>query len=415
MKAVTHWCRSHPKTVLGALVAVCACAAGLVYWPHVQLVRAERALRKGDLIEARVLLARCLDSWPQDAKVLCLAARLERVEGRHDDAEDLLARCVKYNGAGGLSALEAALLRAQRGDLTDEALLLKAAVPGNPESPWIFEALARAHLTALRFNPALKRMQQWLEVQPECVRALELEARLYEHTRRSEKAIENYERVLEIQPGRWQSRVLLADLLLQNVDLDKAAQHLAILEREHADEADVRRVLGQRELLRGELERARTWFEQALAARPDSYEILLQRGRLELQANRPDEAEKFLLRALQVKPTSVAAHAALASCCNLKGKKAESDRHLQQVLAIQKHTDRINEILIEKLPVRPRDPDLHAEVGKRFLALGEERRGVEWLRRALLIDPNHQAALSDLAEYQRRHPPDETAAPAHGR
>jgi tetratricopeptide (TPR) repeat protein len=410
MKTMKCWCRAHPKTILGLLLAVGACAGGaeLVYWRHAQLGRAKQALWKGDLAEARTLLTRCLDSSPQDAQVLCLAARLERVEGRYEDAGDLLARCVRHNGPGSLSALEAALLRAQRGDLTDEALLLKTATATNSESPWIFEALARAHLTALRFGPALRRLQQWLEVQPEGVRALELQARIYEHVDRGPEAMEIYKRVLKIQPERWGSRVRLADMLLQGTDVEKAAQHLAILERAHADEADVLRLLGQRDLLRGEVERARNWLERALAANPDSYEVLLQRGRLEMQMDRPGEAEKYLERAIQLKPDSVDAHAALVSCLR-KGKKAHSDRQLQKAFTVQRHVQRINEILIDKLPKQPKDAALHAEVGKRFLAIGEERRGVEWLRRALEIDPNYQAALADLAEYQRRHPPDKTA------
>jgi tetratricopeptide (TPR) repeat protein len=412
MPTIRCWCRAHPRILLGLLVVACAGAVGigLICWRQSQLRWAERALRTGDLVEARLRLSRCLDYWPRDAQVLCLAARLERVEGRYDEAEALLARCVRQDGPSSFSGLEAALLQAQRGDLTDEALLLKAAGAGNPESPWILEAIARAHLSALRFRPALLRLQQWLEIQPDCLRALELQARIFEHTRRGPEAMTAYQRVLELDPERWRIRVVLAGMLLQNADLDKAASHLDILERDHADQPEVCRVLGLRHFVGGNLKEARTWLQRALAADPKDYEALLQCGKLELQMDRPGEAVKHLSQAAQLRPHAVDVHLGLASCYSLlEGKKADAALHRKKAAAIQKHVDRINEILIEKMPTRPKDPALLAEAGSRFLAIGEERRGVDWLRRALEIDPNYQPAHAALADYERRRQRDKAA------
>ena len=118
--------------------------------------------------------------------------------------------------------------------------------------------------------------------------------------------------------------------------------------------------------------------------------------------DRPADAEKYLERAVRLKPDSVDAHAALVSCLR-KGKKADSERQLQKAFTVQRHVQRINEILIEKLPKQPKDAALHAEVGKRFLAIGEERRGVEWLRRALEITVRHYGPDHPAARTVRRN------------
>jgi tetratricopeptide (TPR) repeat protein len=352
-------------------------------------------------VETRTRLDRCLTYWPRDAAVLCLAARLERVEGRYAKAAKLLGDCVQHNGPTKFSALEAALLQAQHGDFTDERSLLDVADSKNPESPWILEALARAHLSALRFRPALRFLDRWLKIQPGCARALEIKGRILENTGHVPDAAIIYEQVLETDPAAWPIRVRLAGIMLHHHDLDKAAVHLKILERDHEDQAEVCAVLGQRDVLLGEPERARSWLERALASEPEHFAALLQLGKLELQMDRPQEAVKHLSRAARLRPAASDVHLGLSSCYSLMANKTQAEFHRQKFNSIQKHANRINEILIEKIPARPTDPVLLTEAGRHLLAIGEDRFGLDCLRRALQFDPSYQPAQEALADYER--------------
>ena len=84
--------------------------------------------------------------------------------------------------------------------------------------------------------------------------------------------------------------------------------------------------------------------------------------------------------------------------------RAHSRRHKYE--ALRKNTDQINNLLLEKIPKAPKDPALLTEVGTLFLAVGEEQRGIDWLKRALTVYPNYRAAHAALADYyeKERHP-----------
>jgi tetratricopeptide (TPR) repeat protein len=198
-----RWPYRHGRACLLAalLVGAAGAAGGAWYWRAGQLPAAERALRDGDFAAARVYLDRCLSWSPGDPEALCLAARLERVEGRYEAAAAHLEACQERHGVTPQVALEYSLLRAQRGDLTEEWTLLLLATPDNPQTPWILEALTRAHLNALHYAVALRLADLWVRMQPDCVRALEMRGRAKEHLRIWTKALANYARVLELDPG----------------------------------------------------------------------------------------------------------------------------------------------------------------------------------------------------------------------
>jgi tetratricopeptide (TPR) repeat protein len=355
-------------------------------------------------------LNRCLTYWPLDAEVLSLAARLERLEGRFEAAEALLEKCVRHNGPTSFSSLEATLLQVQRGDLEEEGLLLGLVDSGNRQSPWILEALARAHLAALRFRPALNRLEKWLKIQPDCPRALELQGRILEHTGWADKAVQIYERLLQQHPGHWQVRLRLVAMLLASAALEQASLHLEMLERDQGDNADVQVALGQRDNLLNHPEQARQRFQLALAIDPDHVGALLQLGKLDMQRDRLVEAERRLTRALQLRSFDLDIHFNLVRCYGLAGKKAQAEIHRLKYEALRKNTNRLNDLLLEKVPAAPKDPALLTEAGRLFLAVGEERRGIDWFKRALTFDPNYRPAHAALADYYKQARQPEKAA-----
>ena len=403
-----QWLRAHSRLCLASLVCAIAVGVwlGVVFWRLSQFRAAERAVEDGHFIQARNHLNRCLTYWPHDANVISLAARLERLEGHYEAAEALLTTCLTHNGPTSLSALEAMLLKVQRGDLADEGLLLKLVDSGNPHSPWILEALARAHLAALRFRPALDRLEHWLKIQPDCLRALDLQGRILEHTGWPDKAMEIYERMLQRDPRRWQIRLRLVAILLSSVAIPEASVHLGILERDQPDSADVQVALGQRDNLLGQSDQARLRFRRALAIDSKHVGALLQLGKLDVEMDQLAEAENRLTRAAELRPFDLDVHFNLFRCYRRGGKKAQADFHRHKYEVLRKNTDQINNLLLEKIPKAPKDPDLLTKVGTLFLAVGEEQRGIDWFKRALTFDPNYRPAHAALAEYyeQARQP-----------
>jgi len=399
---LTHGARSHPWLCLGLVLGLAALLAwvGVGCWRSHQYRAAEEALCEGRLEEARDRLERCRAYWPHDPDVLSAAARLERVEGQFDQAEALLGQCMAYAPHHRRAGLEAALLRVQRGDLADEPVLLALVDAQDPESPWILEALARAHLAGLRYRPTLVRVVKWLRLQPDCVRALELRARLFLSSQNAVEAQKLYERVLELQPGRWQTRRRFATVLLDGYNLQEAIPHLELLEQEHAADADVALLLARREMLQGHADTARAWAERAVAANPLHVKAMLLLGRVDLQLDRAHDAEKWLLRAAKVRPYDMEVNQALFTCYGRQpGAKAKADFYCKKHELIEKYTYELDDLLLRKIAEQPTDPKLLTEVGRRFLAIGEERLGIDWLTRALKYDPKYDRAHAALADY----------------
>jgi predicted Zn-dependent protease len=393
--------------VVSGLVPV----AAILQWRAGQLPAAERALQEGRFKEAREHLNRCLMWSPADPEVLCLAARLDRVEGNYNAAAAFLEQCDTGRGTATHFALESALLRAQRGDLSEEPRLLQLARSRSSQAPWILEALARAHLAAHHYSSALYYLDEWLKLQPDCVRGLEFRGRTLEHRATLSQAIPTYERVLRLDPSRWWVRARLVGIYLRGERLDQAAPHLDILERNHLEQPDACALLAQRDILQNRLAKARERLTAALRTDPKHGWAMLQLGKLELQLDRAAAAEELLTRAHQEYPYDTQIHHALAECYErLPGRKDRADFHRQRFEVISKHSRLIDEICSEKLPGKPNDAALLTELGVHFLRVGQDRLGEQSFLKALRSDPGYKPAHLSLAEFYQSTGKSEKAA-----
>jgi Tfp pilus assembly protein PilF len=386
------------------LVASAACAAGagigVWHWRVEQLPAAERALAEGNFGKARFHLDRCLSWSPNDPDVLALTARLERVDGHIDAAAVLLERCQSRHGISSLAALESSLLRVQSGDLSEETPLIQRLTTADAETPWILEALARGHLQASHWPTAMLYLDGWLKLQPDCVRAHELHGRTLERLTSMTKAMKSYERALELDPSRLQARLRLAGLLLDGQRLVDATPHLEILERDHFDHPDACVLVGRYHVFRSKSDRARQCFEAALRSDPNHVPAMIHLGKLYLQLDRPDEAERLLARAHQAFPFDKYVHFTLAECyVRLGDTSGKAEYHRRRHAEIVRHSKQLDELLSKKLPAAPKDPALLAAAGVHYFAVGQDQLARHFLYSALRVDGRCAPAHIALADY----------------
>jgi Flp pilus assembly protein TadD len=81
------------------------------------------------------------------------------------------------------------------------------------------------------------------------------------------------------------------------------------------------------------------------------------------------------------------------------GNKTEAAAVEARVERAKKDADRLRELATVELPQRPRDPQLHAEVGTLFLRTGSPAEGLQWLNSALRLDPQNTDAHRALADH----------------
>lgn len=393
---------------LGVVVVLgLAGAAAANVWAQSHYDRAARALRAYHLDEARTHVRRCLQVWRRSPAAHLLAARIERARGDYEQAEAYLNDYQRLKPRVDEDwQLEMVLLRAQRGELDEVEKGLWACVrQDHPDTLPMLEALSRAYLRHMRFLPALVALNEWLKREPDTVRALDWRGWVYQRMLNSAGAARDYQRALELEPERTDVRVRLADILLDDGDPVKAQPHVERLLREHPDQPDVQRMAARYHLLRGNLDEARRLLDLALVAQPDNAVALCSRGQVELEANRPAEAEPWLRKALKIEPSFLDAHTALHTCLRQQGnREAEADAQLKRSEELRAKTLRLSRLLSAgKVDLESNDPRPASEIGDLLLQTDQESFGLYWLEQvALGRDRNHIPTHEILASYYEK-------------
>jgi tetratricopeptide (TPR) repeat protein len=372
-------------------------------WARWQESAARAALADDHLDEAQrhVNLALRLRGLPATN---LLAARIARRRGEYAEAEQFLGRCGPPDGMSKPVQLEWLLLRCERGEGDELAAGLLASVDNNhPESPAILEALSSVYLRQTRYLPALRCLDRWLKLSPDSVRALDWRGWVYNQLDHREQAVDDYERLLQLQPGRSVVRLRLAELLVESSRHPEAVPHLERLRAEQPDDPDVLIALASCFMVQSRTEEARALLDSALEAQPKHFGALLLRGKLEQSSEDYADAERWLRQALAQKPHDGEARYALFLCLQAQPDRQDDARaELARCEQDRKLQTRLARLIRVELDSKPKDANLAAEAGTLLLEVGEDQKGLFWLHRALALDPRHAASHRALAAYYER-------------
>ncbi len=362
---------------------------------------AQSALERRDFAEARTHLAEYLKVWPSSAEAHFLAARTARRALAYDEAEQHLKECQRLGGVPEAIDLEWALMRVQRGEMTQlEGNLLYFVKEDHPDSKLILEALTRGYIQSYQLPRALYCLQLWLERQPDDIQALLWRAEVRERWgHHQQEALDDYRRVVELDPDRDDARLELAGGLLGK-DAQQALPHFEhLLERQPENPAVLvglarcRRLLGQRE-------EALELLERVLRASPKDIEAMRERGMLAREMGQWDDAEHWFGQVVALAPYDHDATYLYALCLHQRGKTAEAKKYQDKLTEIKAQLARLKEVTA-KIAETPHDPALRHEAGVIFLKSGQTLQGLRWLNSVLLEDPHYQPTHLALAVYYK--------------
>jgi tetratricopeptide (TPR) repeat protein len=385
------------------LVAVAAGAGGLMFWADYQYRAAKRELRSDHLPEARRHIQLCLHVWRYSADAQFLAARIARLSADYEQAEVHLKECTRLQkDVNAQTQTEWFLLRAQCGELHGEVEngLWNCVLHNDPETSMILETMARVYMREGRFRPAMVCLAKWLEREPDNVRALDWRGWVFEKSEARQTAIDDYRRVLELDPDRDEVRLRLANLLLDDANGLASMPHWERLQQTQPDRPEVWIGLARCQILQGRADQAREQLDKVLEAQPDNPTALFLRGDLELLHDRPAKAEEYLRRALRVDPSHSGAIFSLAKCLQ------EIGGHDAEVAALNERFDRqrrdfqrISELMNGTIELNASSPEAPSELGTLLLRVGQVHLGLHWLYIALERDPDHKPTHEALVAY----------------
>jgi tetratricopeptide (TPR) repeat protein len=365
----------------------------------------QEAVEQEHLDQAREQVQACLDSWPEDPRFQLLAARIARLSDDFNEAEFRLNECSRLGGKEEAVRLEWALLSAQRGRLAEVETYLRNLVatrPGDPDTPFILEALAEGYQNTFQLTQSQDCLRLWLKHRPNSVRAHLRLAQVFQRLFRVPDALREYDRVLVLDPSRDEARLELAVLLLTEKDTKGARIQFQRLHRHRPDDPQVLLGLAKCWRILGQLDRARPLLRRLVAREPTDAAVFAELGQLALAESHLAEAERWLRRSLQGNPNDYPTNYALFRCLQRQGKTEEAAKYQARSNQIARDFDRCQDILLQHLSKKPHDASLRSEMGVILIRRGQERAGVGWLQSALLEDPGHKPSHQALADYYQR-------------
>jgi tetratricopeptide (TPR) repeat protein len=391
------------KSVLitAVLTTLAVLAVGANYYVMCQWDAAQTAVKENRIEDAKKSLWYCQHFWFRSVPVRVQAARAARLEGDFEAAEKYLKEATKLaKGSTPEIQVEYLLMRVQRGEEDVVAGELFQYVDGEyAEWALILETLARAYMRNLRYGPAFTCLSVWIQKDPDAAQPYQWRGWVLERLNDWGGAMKDYERALELNPEETNIRLRLAEILLEHAKMEEAVPHLELLWKQHPDRPDVKARLGQCRVIQGLPDEARDLLEDAVKEMPDDSSVLLNLARLELGDKHPEKAEPYLRHALKVDPTDMQALFELYGCLQQTGRQVEAQVVLQQHQKGTAMLKRLSKLIQDEAEKPTNNPDNLHEIGVQFLRSGNARVGVYWLRRALQIDPNHQATHKALADY----------------
>lgn len=397
--------RSWFGLLVPAALALMAPGAARQAWAWQEFRAGRQDVGRYHTPEARAHLAHCLAVWPDCREAHLLAARAARRADAFDEAERHLTACQPPGEKPSEeSALEWALLQAARANLqpVEEDLLVRADRDA-AHAPLIREALAAGYLRTYRIVDALTCLEIWQDQQPSCPQVYFQFGNVWRTVGNARKAIPQYSRAVELDPDHQDARWWLAVCLMEAGQYPEAIKHLERVAQKRPGDPEVAVRLARCHNSLGQADEARQLLDQVLRDHPDNGPALRARGQVELQADRPAEAEPWLRRAVQALPWDYLAQWFLFRSLQDQGKAVEAKAQQEKAQQVKDVTEQIGELTQRKLPGRPDDPKLRCDLGVLLLRTGNEGLGEQWLVGALAIQPDYAPAHAALAGlYEKR-------------
>jgi tetratricopeptide (TPR) repeat protein len=361
---------------------------------------AEAALQRHDFKDAENHLAEYLKVWPSSSEAHFLAARTARRATAYDEADEHLKAAQRLGGVPEAIDLERALMRVQRGEFTKqlEDNLLYDLQNDHPDSVLILEALSRGYLRTYQLVKVEHCLKSWLEREPDSVQALLWMAEAHTYMQGNQRALEDYEKVLKIDPERDEARLQVAETLIRRHQAGEALPHFQRLHERQPRNVEVLVGLARCYRQLDKPQETAQSLEEALRLAPGNVDAQRERGRLAQDQGQVAEAVRWLRQVVAVAPYDREATFILAQSLQQLGKGDEAAAYFKKVDEIDSKIKHLEEVT-RQIAKAPHDPALRHEAGKIFLESGQPIEGLRWLHSALQEDPSFGPTRRTLVDY----------------
>ena len=237
-----------------------------------------------------------------------------------------------------------------------------------------------------------------VEREPGNVLMLLLLARLHESAVQADDAEGSYRAAVAAQPGHSQARLELAQFLLRRKKIDDAAEQFEQLRECRAERPAVLMGLVLCRRQQGRTEEERELLDTVVSELPDNAEALAERGRLELEADELEAAERDLRKAVLKLPHDSQVLFHLGQCLDRRGKENEAALYRAELAQVQADLKSL-EMLIGEIVKSPNDAEKRRQAGLICQRIGRDQQAERWFLGALQADRSHKPTYQSLADF----------------
>jgi predicted Zn-dependent protease len=194
----------------------------------------------------------------------------------------------------------------------------------------------------------------------------------------------------------------LASLLMELLKYAEALPHLEQLKRRQPDNLAAAVLLVRCLDHLGRQDEAVSLLEEVLARQPHFPPALGERGRLALAQAEPARAEVWLREALAQEPGNQQLRYQLVQCLFQAGRGEEAEAERRGLERLSVDLKRLEKITTVEMQQRPHDPALDHELALLLFKQGHGEEAVQWLQRALKVNPSYVPAHQALAGYYQQ-------------
>jgi choline-sulfatase len=258
------------------------------------------------------------------------------------------------------------------GSFTDPTKLQGRSL-GNPrEKIGVFNALSKAREIGMsgRADEALRIIGEIVVTDPEIPDAYFTRGNILFKARRYGEAIAAFRKSLELKPDDDFAVINISNSYLVEGKFDEAERFVLDFLKQGFGDAQLYFVLGNMNFLRREYGRAVPYFEQCLARNPRSAASHNALAAIYINQGDLAKADAHIRDALNLDPTLTNAHYNLAQILEAQGRGKEAE-----------------EAYLREIERTPRHFKALFNLSRLYRALGEEDRELEYLRKAVDVDP----------------------------
>jgi tetratricopeptide (TPR) repeat protein len=254
-------------------------------------------------------------------------------------------------------------------------------------------------------------LTQMQEIYPHHLRSWMVRGLVLAYTDRADEALTEAETILKTRPDDGRGLALMIGLRIasgEEADALAASEHLVAVFPDSADTWDIHGGVLSMQADDTTVDDAIAAFDRALALDPQHVDALINRGEL-AEPTDPDEAERYLKRAVDARPSSTDANEALTTFLIAQARDADAlaafDRWLRVtpqnpfaltgkaiVLADQGKYEDALWLIDSVLRSEPRDPDALYLKGQLLVDLDRPQEAVTVLNRLLELYPDDEDA-----------------------